>query len=135
MKSNFKLSIILLVVFYNLLSAQGTSEPFFKMTDDFFKKFVVKGRVDYSSLNDNPSNLGNLIEMISSFDLSELPQGKEEKALLINVYNLLVINAVLNERATYYTGIINFLYGLSPNLPRSGKTVPYLLFITSTGLV
>jgi hypothetical protein len=96
MRNKSKLLIILFVVFLKTISAQETSDIFLINADEFFKKNVVKGRVDYLSIKDNPSDLNKLIETISTFDLSQLQQGNQEKAFLINVYNILVIKAVLN---------------------------------------
>jgi hypothetical protein len=96
MKIKAKLLVIFLGVFLNSLSAQGTSDIFFNKADDFFKKNVLKGRVDYSSIKDNPSNLDKLIDIISISDLSKLQSENQEKAFLINVYNILIIKAVLN---------------------------------------
>jgi hypothetical protein len=95
MRINSKLIIIFLYVLLKNISAQETSITFFKNADEFFKKNVFNGRIDYSSLKDNPAELKRLVEVISIFDLSNLQKGDQDKAFLINIYNILVIKAVL----------------------------------------
>jgi len=65
---------------------------FFAKTDAFFKKHVKNGLVDYQSIHENPEELNQLTNHIRQYSWNE----SEEKAYLINVYNLSVIQKVVS---------------------------------------
>jgi Protein of unknown function, DUF547 len=67
------------------------NDVFFNKADNFFQSFVEEGRVNYSAIKNNPAQLNELMNHIASNSWTE----KEEKAYLINVYNLGVISKVV----------------------------------------
>jgi hypothetical protein len=96
MKTSLKNIMIVSIVFTSSIVTGQNAQTFFNNADEFFKKNVDNGRIDYESIKGDPEELNKLVEEISNFDLSQLQKGNEEKAYLINVYNLLVVKAVLN---------------------------------------
>jgi hypothetical protein len=96
MNKKISFVIVLIGLYLNTSIAQEMSNTFFKNVDEFFKKNVVNGQIDYSSIKERPVDLNDLIETISNFDWTKLQKGNDEKAFLINVYNILVIKAVLD---------------------------------------
>jgi hypothetical protein len=75
-----------------LISFFGSTQQsfdFFNTTDSFLKKHCLNGKVDYQSVKSD-TTLSTLIQHIES---DAIPVG-DEKAYLINVYNLFVINQV-----------------------------------------
>ena len=96
MKRSLKIIVIVLIALIsNILTGQN-SQSFFNKADEFLEKNVTDGRVNYESLKADLNQLNNLVNEISKFDFLQLQIGDEEKAYLINVYNILVIRAVLN---------------------------------------
>jgi len=87
---------ILLLIVSTLCCAQEQVQRFFLNADRFFKDFVVEGKVNYLSIQQNPSSLETLLDHIVQYDYSGLTKEKQ-KAYLINTYNLLVINAILDK--------------------------------------
>jgi len=66
---------------------------FFKESDEFFKKYVSDGKVDYKAIKNNSTDFNELIDASSL-----LPPSSDkniEKAYWINMYNLLVIKSVI----------------------------------------
>ncbi|MCH2223850.1 MAG: DUF547 domain-containing protein [Crocinitomicaceae bacterium] len=75
-----------------LISFFGSTQQsfdFFETADGFFKKYCLNGKVDYENIQSD-TTLPTLIKHIES---DAIPIG-DEKAYLINVYNLFVINQV-----------------------------------------
>jgi len=95
MKISNILKIILLCIIFTNLEAQRSIDEFFNSTNQFFKNNVINGSVDYESLKTNPVILDQLVDKISKIDFNNLTNGNQEKAYLINVYNILVIKSVL----------------------------------------
>ena len=100
------ISLISLLIFAGLLAianAQETSEDFFIDVNQFFNKNVVDGRINYNKLKNNPAELNQLVNNISNIDYKVFKSGNEEKAFLINVYNIPIHNTLgkdsFNERA------------------------------------
>jgi hypothetical protein len=96
MKTKLILILALSVTFISSANSQAISAALIKDADDFFRKNVMNGRVDYAAIKKSPAELTKLIESISNMDWTKLQTGNEEKAFLINVYNLLVIKAVID---------------------------------------
>ncbi|MFM1876643.1 MAG: hypothetical protein RL266_2380 [Bacteroidota bacterium] len=65
--------------------------------DSFIRKNVKDGAVDYSGIKENLSELNALIIQLNR---APLYKGDEEKAFLINVYNVLVIKGIVNRYPT-----------------------------------
>ena len=77
-------------------SAQNT---FFDKADQFFMENVKNGLVDYEKIKKNPSTLNSIIkdiELQAKLDAST----DEQKALLINAYNLFVIKGIVDAYPT-----------------------------------
>jgi hypothetical protein len=70
-----------------------TQSEFFDKADSFFQNNVTNGGVHYSDLVENSPNLNELVGFAAAYDYSSQPEN--EKAYLINVYNLLVIKKVV----------------------------------------
>jgi len=75
-------------------NAQSQSRFFIK-ADLFFSEYVHHGLVDYQSISNSPVLLNELVSMIEQTDLGTL-KGQEYKAFLINTYNIMVIDNVIN---------------------------------------
>lgn len=70
---------------------------FFEKTDQFLKKYVFDGLVNYQAIKEQPKDLQQLILSLQNFDLELLSPGNNQKAFWINAYNLLVIQGVISE--------------------------------------
>ncbi|MFT5601256.1 MAG: hypothetical protein ACI9N1_001499 [Flavobacteriales bacterium] len=70
-----------------------TQSEFFDKADSFFQNNVTNGGVHYSDLVENSPILNELVGFAAAYDYSSQPEN--EKAYLINVYNLLVIKKVV----------------------------------------
>ncbi len=93
-----KIILFVLTVIYNsLLIAQNNSiNTFYNKTDDFLNNYVIDGRVKYADLNRNMQPLNELIELSNSIEVDK-SDANNFKAFWINVYNLGVIKALLEE--------------------------------------
>lgn len=87
---HFTFTIIALMLFSGT-HAQNTS--FFKAANSFFSTYVTDGQVDYAGLKKEPGQLNKLVGMIKS---EPRTKGNEEKAFLINAYNILAIKMVVD---------------------------------------
>ncbi|MUH34895.1 DUF547 domain-containing protein [Zobellia amurskyensis] len=72
---------------------QNTDE-FFTKADAFFKTNVTDGRVNYSAVKENISDLDNLLEAAKKINVTEA-NANEYQAFWINSYNLLVIKGIV----------------------------------------
>ncbi|MEM6397642.1 MAG: DUF547 domain-containing protein [Bacteroidota bacterium] len=89
-----KLSTLIIAIILSLGSLSATTPAeFFDKTNDFFAKSVTTGQIDYAALKAS-NEIETLVEDIESVDLLNL-KGLEREAYLINAYNILVINQVL----------------------------------------
>ena len=88
-----KNSILLFLMFFvsQTLFSQQLDNSFYTQADQFFKKNVTNGKVDYANAKTS-STLKTLITRIENTDLSNADD-LNKKAFYINAYNLLVINA------------------------------------------
>lgn len=73
---------------------QQNPDAFFKESNQFFKRYVNNGLVDYQSILDDPSRLNRLLSIIALTDVSK-ERTDVRKAYWVNTYNILVIRAVL----------------------------------------
>lgn len=71
-----------------------STADFFEQANNFFKEHVKEQSITYLEIKADPTLLTNLIEFIETTKLENF-SGDEQKAYLINTYNLLIINAVL----------------------------------------
>lgn len=61
--------------------------------DAFFSKNVKNGLVDYAAIKQNPADLNALLKEMAN---APTQKGDDEKAFLINAYNLFVIKGIVN---------------------------------------
>lgn len=64
-----------------------------KSFDDFLKTHVQNGLVDYKAIKTKPAKLNELINQIGR---APMLKGNDEKAFLINAYNILVIKGIVD---------------------------------------
>lgn len=105
-----------LILFIGLFSWSTNAQTidFFEVADQFMKRHCSAGKVDYLAAKSDKS-LKRLTEFIAHNDL---PTGGE-KAYLVNVYNLLVINKIIQlypigspmSDAEFFTGKTSILNG------------------------
>lgn len=78
-----------------IVSLNAQVKNFTTKTDVFLKQYVSQGLVDYKAIKTQPAQLQGLLAMISKINFKNL-EGNEQKAALINAYNILVIKAVVD---------------------------------------
>lgn len=83
-----------MVILLYAYSTQLVGQSFFDEADRFFKQFVENGLVKYDQVKKDRSALDNLVNKIGAFDLDGA-SAVEQKAFLINAYNILVIHHVV----------------------------------------
>lgn len=81
------------------LAVSLPAQDFFEKSDFFFAENVSNNKVDYRKLVANSVGLDELIDQIKKQDLTALAES-DKKAFLINSYNLLVINQVIENWPT-----------------------------------
>lgn len=86
-------SLLILLSISMTVAGQNIDEIFFNEADEFFKQYVVDGRVNYTSLQ-TTGDLIPLIIQIEEADLKSLDKATK-KAFYINAYNLHVIDLAL----------------------------------------
>ncbi len=138
MNTRFLLAFVALLSF----SAFGQLD-FFDRSDALFKEYVAEGKVDYSRLKSS----GDLNPIMEYIENNAIPAG-EEKAYLINVYNLFVMNKIVQaypmgspmDDASFFTGKTNTLNGekisldyLENGVLRKKHTDPRLHFVLVCG--
>jgi hypothetical protein len=82
----------LAALFLILFSVSLHAQNFFDEADALFSKHVKDGLVDYAAIKKNPVQLNALIKQIGT---APIYTGEEEKAFLINAYNLFVIQGIV----------------------------------------
>jgi hypothetical protein len=75
-----------------LFSLSVFSQNFFSDMEDFLIKRTSNGLVDYNSIKADPSQLNALLKQVAN---ASAFKGDEEKAFLINAYNLFVIKGIV----------------------------------------
>jgi hypothetical protein len=91
------LLVIAISVVGSLNEALGQDQPlstFYRQGDALLERHVENGDVDYAALKQEPDTLRHLLRYIRRQDLQTLPTS-HAKALLINAYNLAVIDAIV----------------------------------------
>jgi len=68
---------------------------FFDTAQAFLQKYVKNGSVDYLSIQKNPQELDNLLNMIAKVEVKAAKES-EKKAFWINAYNILVIKGIID---------------------------------------
>lgn len=83
-----KTKLALLFLFPTIISF-GQLPDFFESANTFFSNYCSDGKVDYTAVQSDKL----LPQLVTHIETEKIPSGKE-KAYLINVYNLLVINKI-----------------------------------------
>ncbi|MFK5974127.1 MAG: DUF547 domain-containing protein [Flavobacteriaceae bacterium] len=89
-----KIGIMALLLWTSFSMAQGGS-MFTEQADQFFKKYVKEGRVDYASLKANPEMLEKLLQMTKEVSVSK-ENAAQYQSFWINGYNVLVIKGIVD---------------------------------------
>ena len=76
-----------------LISVSVFSQNLFSETDAFLKANVQDGLVNYAGIKKSPSKLNALLKELAE---AETFEGDEEKAFLINTYNIFVIKGIVD---------------------------------------
>ncbi len=84
-------TLVLMILVCAIKLGYSQEFDFFTAANNFLSTHVKAGKVDYKSIKDQPSELNALTDFIASYEWSK----EEEKAYLINVYNLNVIAKVV----------------------------------------
>jgi len=122
MKSTFLLFLSILLGFS--LTAQNI-DSFFDQANNFFIQNVNDGKVDYEGIKES-KELSSLINSIESIQFSSLNE-QNQKAYLINAYNLLVINKIReNWPVTSPMDITGFFDGVKHNIAGNKWTLNHL---------
>ncbi|NOQ75004.1 MAG: DUF547 domain-containing protein [Crocinitomix sp.] len=83
----------LFIALFIVLSALGqVHSDFFNRADVFFKTYTKDGRVNYQALRENPADLDWLVDYVAT----ETIESTTRKAYLINAYNILVIDQLVD---------------------------------------
>ena len=93
-----KIIIIILLTF----TSKGISQDantFFSKADTFFKTYVKNGKVAYSQIHKNQSNLDELLKIAKAISVSK-KNSKVYQAFWINAYNLSVIKGIIDNYPT-----------------------------------
>lgn len=92
----FLLFILFTSIYTNSFAATPIEDAaeFFLKADDFFKEYAIEGNIKYNDLKQDRTELTLLVDFIAETKISSVDVYRR-KAYLINCYNLLVINAVL----------------------------------------
>ncbi len=75
------------------LNAHNPNDLFYFEVDQFFKKYVDNGKVDYASIKEDPALLDKLVEDIAAFELHDI---RLDFPFYVNAYNILVIKQVVD---------------------------------------
>lgn len=90
------IAVILMFTLSAVAMAQRPVDTFFDQADNFFKRNVSAGLVDYTLIKNDPVKLNELVSLISEVNQEELAVD-DRKAFLINAYNILVIDGICKE--------------------------------------
>lgn len=76
-----------------LFSVSSFAQNLTQQVDEFLKTHVRNGLVDYKTIKENPSKLNAIL---NQFNRAPVLEGDNEKAFLINAYNLFVIKGIVD---------------------------------------
>lgn len=93
-----KYILILLALIGTNVQAQNL-DTFFDQADAFFKANVKNGKVDYSSIHENPDVLNAVLANAAKISVSK-SDAKNYQAFWINAYNLSVIKGIIDNYPT-----------------------------------
>ena len=91
---------IIIVVFFGSLSLSGQDlNTFIEASDSFFKKHVSNGKVAYSEIKKDPTELNQVLKLAEALSVSKT-NASNYQAFWINAYNLSVIKGLVNHYPT-----------------------------------
>ena len=90
-----KILVLVIILFTNLAFGMDKNQ-FFIQSDEFFHLNVEDGLVKYKQIKKNDDNIHDLVNYVSSANLSSF-DSTEKLAFYINAYNLLVINKIIEK--------------------------------------
>ena len=94
-KNYIILAMLALLLGTSGADAQQKHTKFFQDAGEFFKANVIGGKVRYRKVKNDPRQLNLLLQYLDNQGTLDV-KGNEEKALLINAYNLFVIKGIVN---------------------------------------
>lgn len=91
------LTVVLISIYNSAFAATPIKDAaeFFLKADLFFKEYAIEGNIKYGDLKQNRTDLALLVDFIGETPVNNVDVYRR-KAYLVNCYNLLVINAVLD---------------------------------------
>ncbi len=90
-----KVNIVGVLFFSLFFTAHATTWGSFEQkAEQFLKKHVADGKVNYTAIKKSPKELNELIKIIGTTKLSE--SKNERMSFYINAYNILVIKGIVN---------------------------------------
>lgn len=95
MKKLTYLTIVVSCILISIASLKAQTNNLTTQTDAFLKEYVSQGLVDYKAIKTQPAQLQRLLGIIGNINFNDL-KGNEQKAALINAYNILVIKSVVD---------------------------------------
>lgn len=87
------INIIVLFLFFSF-STRSYQNEFFAQSNSFFKTYVKNGSVGYHKIMEEKDQLKVLVGLIKDANLNAMSPS-EEKAFLINTYNILTIHSII----------------------------------------
>ena len=87
----------LLPILFVLVGTSGFTQNLTQQVDEFVKAHVRNGLVDYKTITANPARLNALINQLNR---APMMKGDDEKAFLINAYNIFVIKGIVDNYPT-----------------------------------
>ena len=88
--------VITIFVVLLICSTKGIGQDFEQQYNLFLEKYLDDGLVNYASINENPNELENLVKKIREINFRNLDINNQ-KAFLINAYNILMIHSVVQK--------------------------------------
>ncbi|WP_353779056.1 DUF547 domain-containing protein [Winogradskyella sp. 3972H.M.0a.05] len=88
----------IVIIIVALIAFKGASQDintYFSKADDFFKATVANGRIAYSKIHKDPSQLNELLSLASKISVAP-SDAKTYQAFWINAYNLSVIKGIID---------------------------------------
>ena len=95
MKNTF-LILFVVAAFGAFQTTFAQSSNFFKEADVFFGQYVKNGMIDYQAIKKNGTAINHLTQKVGSYSLDGKSDA-EQKAFMINAYNILVIKSIVDK--------------------------------------
>ncbi|MEM8486228.1 MAG: DUF547 domain-containing protein [Bacteroidota bacterium] len=95
----FLFTTVVILLFTSQISQAQSINAFYDDVDAFMSKYVDNGLVAYGVIKDKPAELDALLAQIAILDRTSL-SAADEKAYMINAYNVLVIKNIIDHYPT-----------------------------------